>query len=571
MKVFPDGKLYIISGCPCDPDYEHTLYWPNKEGQHAYFLTKAKYRVDNMSYQRAKRGRVRVQYKVEDLYDCNYIAFQNSSFGNKWFYAFIDDVTYVNNITSEISYTIDVIQTWITEMDLQQCFVVREHSVTDVAGDNRVPENLDTGDMIMWSGYTNILESNFPQSDALQIVIAEGLSSQGLPWENAGMYGKMFSNVKYIPYDVTAEGIDNAVSWLNSAGFWQQGNPSVLSIFMCPKSVLIPQTDYDQSAVKDVTINSANVIDRSDGSPVRNQKMYTHPYTFLRMTNCNGQVKDYAYELFKYKDTNGKIHFDMAISYGNTVSLTFIPRGYNSRLSTNLTADVDNTITYNSFPTCAFAVSDMGMRLIQAGVSAAISGISTAMTGGGAAGIAGSALMAGAAGFATGSITDVGTVSETPWQAEEAILASGKKTTGKAGQARIAAAAQETGTQLQTLRQMANSTRPINASLINHMCGNDLFNAGYDGPRYAQMIPTQEYIDRIDDYFSRYGYATNKIKTPNISSRPHWNYVQTIGCKLNGSIPCSDEAAICAVFNKGVTFWKHPEEVGNFSLDNSPT
>ena len=147
MKVFPDGRLYIISGCPCDPDYEHTLYWPNKEGQHAYFLTKAKYRVDNMSYQRAKRGRVRVQYKAEDLYDCNYIAFQNSSFGNKWFYAFIDDVTYVNNITSEISYTIDVIQTWITEMDLQQCFVLREHAATDNVGDNLLPEDVDTGEI----------------------------------------------------------------------------------------------------------------------------------------------------------------------------------------------------------------------------------------------------------------------------------------------------------------------------------------------------------------------------------------------------------------------------------------
>ena len=49
---------------------------------------------------------------VEALYNCNYLAFQNASFGGKWFYAFIDSVEYVNNVTSEVTYTIDVMQTW---------------------------------------------------------------------------------------------------------------------------------------------------------------------------------------------------------------------------------------------------------------------------------------------------------------------------------------------------------------------------------------------------------------------------------------------------------------------------
>ena len=149
MKVFPDTTLKILTGCPCDPDYEHTLYFAHESAQKNYFSSISKYTVNAMSYQRAKRGRIRVQYKVENLYDCNYIMFQNTAFGDKWFYAFIDDVTYVNNITSEISYTIDVMQTWLFDMQLQQCFVEREHSVTDVAGDNRIAENLDIGDMVM--------------------------------------------------------------------------------------------------------------------------------------------------------------------------------------------------------------------------------------------------------------------------------------------------------------------------------------------------------------------------------------------------------------------------------------
>lgn len=55
---------------------------------------------------------MRVEKKAEDLYDCNYLAFQNTSFGSKWFYAFITSVEYVNNITSEITFEIDVLQTY---------------------------------------------------------------------------------------------------------------------------------------------------------------------------------------------------------------------------------------------------------------------------------------------------------------------------------------------------------------------------------------------------------------------------------------------------------------------------
>lgn len=571
MKVFPDSKVYIISGCPCDPDYEHTLYWPNKEGQHAYFMTKAKYRLDAMSYQRAKRGRIRVQYKVEDLYDCNYLAFQNTSFGNKWFYAFIDDVTYVNNITSEISYTIDVIQTWITDMDLQQCFVAREHSVTDVAGDNRVPENLDTGEMIMWDGFRNILESNFPDKDDLKIVIGQGMSSVGIPWDGGRMYGRVFTNAFYTPFAATTDGMAEAASWLKSSGFWDQPG-AAFTMFMCPESVLLHgDSDAPYSATKLIAIQDKNVLDRSDGTPVRNQKMYTWPYTFLRITNTTGQVRDYAYELFNSHDKDGNIQFDMALSYSDTVSLTLIPRGYKSRLHTNLTSSPDDSITYNAFPKCSFAVSDIGQRLAIGGVSAVLAGLTTAMAGGGIGGIALSAAMSGLGGATTGNITNVGTVNETPWDVQDEFDASGRKRMTKDQTRRMKSSAVETSDQINTLQHMANATRPLNSGVINSLAGNDMFNAGYDGPRYAQMQPTLEYIDRIDDYFSRYGYATNKIKTPNISSRPHWNYVQTVGCKIGGSIPCTDETAICSIFNKGVTFWKHPEEVGDFSLDNSPT
>lgn len=37
---------------------------------------------------------------------------------------------------------------------------------------------------------------------------------------------------------------------------------------------------------------------------------------------------------------------------------------------------------------------------------------------------------------------------------------------------------------------------------------------------------TEEYARILDDYFDRYGYVCRRIKQPNISSRPSWNYTK---------------------------------------------
>ena len=81
----------------------------------------------------------------------------------------------------------------------------------------------------------------------------------------------------------------------------------------------------------------------------------------------------------------------------------------------------------------------------------------------------------------------------------------------------------------------------------------------------------REFAEIIDGYFNMFGYATNRVKQPNRNSRPHWNYVKTKGCVLHGGVPADDMAHICAIYDRGITFWKHGSEVGNYSLDNKPT
>ena len=558
MKVFPDTKLYIISGCPCDPDYEHTLYWPNKEGQHAYFMTKAKYRLDAMSYQRAKRGRIRVQYKVEDLYDCNYIAFQNSAFGNKWFYAFIDDVTYVNNITSEISYTIDVIQTWITDMGLQQCFVTREHSVTDVAGENLMPEEVQTGDLVSMTGYKSII----PKEGSLGACVAVTGKADGSVQEGF-FYGNLYSQAKY--YHYTAPNMGAMKDLLTELNILNNQN-AVTSVFMCPSNLLIDESATpNSSAVQTYALDQMSTLKRSDNTPVRNKKLNTFPYTCLEVLNCSGDSKQFAYEYFApWQGIEHNPRVTIYRSMGRTLSLTLSPSGYKTLgLSTNF----NELMTYQ-FPEITWATSNFANRALMEMLSLGVG----ALTGGLQGGLPG-ALIGGAVGAMQGKMSgQVNTSTNIPYADLPFPSVGAREDMGGARVERSSAiAGRAIKAQAETMIELA--TTPIRPLASTTRMGNnaDILAGGNYGFYYTQLAPLPQYIDRIDDYFSRYGYKTNQIKTPNISSRPHWNYVQTVGCKIGGSIPCTDEKLICSIFDKGVTFWKHPEEVGNFSLDNSPT
>lgn len=67
------------------------------------------------------------------------------------------------------------------------------------------------------------------------------------------------------------------------------------------------------------------------------------------------------------------------------------------------------------------------------------------------------------------------------------------------------------------------------------------------------------------------GYKTNRVKTPNITGRTYWNYVEIdshddIG---NGNVPNNYMEIINNIARKGVTIWHNHANIGNFSLSNS--
>ena len=82
MYIEPNTNIRILKDVPLDTTYDHTIYFSSATSQTNYFAGLTKYNLNNQTYQRVKRGYARVQRKAEDLYDCNYMMFQNSAYGN---------------------------------------------------------------------------------------------------------------------------------------------------------------------------------------------------------------------------------------------------------------------------------------------------------------------------------------------------------------------------------------------------------------------------------------------------------------------------------------------------------
>ena len=81
-----------------------------------------------------------------------------------------------------------------------------------------------------------------------------------------------------------------------------------------------------------------------------------------------------------------------------------------------------------------------------------------------------------------------------------------------------------------------------------------------------------EYAQRLDTYFDMYGYQTNKLKIPNLSNRPNWNYVKTLGANIiqatGHNVPQEDLQEYKSLFNDGVTIWHNPATFLDYSQNN---
>lgn len=520
MYIEPRTNIRILKNVPLDNTYDHTIYFGSASAQSSYFMGLTKLSMTEQTYQRVGIGKSRIAYGADYLYDCNYMMFQNTSYGNKWFYAFIKSVEYVNNNCSEITFEIDVMQTWLFDATPDYCFVEREHSVNDLIGGNIIPETISTGEYV-FNNYEAIADMS-SMAVCIAIVDTSG-ATDGTLYD--GIYG---SAQLYAYRSTDVESINAKVNE------YVQKPDAIIGMYMLPVLLLggkIPsdhRLTYGSLAVKtNVTIQGVSEGDSLHGYVPKNNKLYTYPYNFYHVDNASGSELTLRYEFFNTHNPTLQIGGTVT----QPVSVYCRPANYKG-LKGQGDLNPYNTlnteiIQLTNYPLCSWNVDAYQAWVAQNSIPIMM-GVGTGAT---------QSALTGA--FSTNPPVAIGA----------SVLGQVSNIAGQFYQASIAA----------DISKGSLSNGGVNVANKKQQFYGGRCSVSY---QYAKMI---------DDYFTMFGYATKMIKVPNRNSRPHWNYVKTLGCVITGSVPCDDMNKICSIYNNGVTFWKNGNEVGNYSLDNSPS
>lgn len=393
MLIQPDTYIRLIKNCPLDNTYDHTIYFEDEASQIQYFKnTLNGIPFTKQSYQRYDKGVLHIQEKAENLYECNYLMFQNSAFGNKWFYAFVTSIEYVNNVSSKVYYEIDVMQTWYFNYNLQCCFVEREHSLTDEIGENLVPENLELGEYI--SNGANVLSDLLDCS--IVIAATHTVENGALNFKNGKIYSLIYSGLFYNIFPATNAGVDAANAFI-SLDSLLPGGSGIVSIFMMPTKLI---SDNAFPKILDKTIEKA--YGKFGTFTPKNNKLYTYPYNFLYVSNLQGNNAVYRYEFFSGNNCVFYITGDTSCNPG--VMMT--PTNYKG-----VKNNWDESITLTGFPQCAYTNDAFAAYLSQMSTGANISALASSVANLAVGNVSGVAPT-------IGSLIDLGRAVVTPNQAK---------------------------------------------------------------------------------------------------------------------------------------------------------
>ena len=265
---------------------------------------------------------------------------------------------------------------------------------------------------------------------------------------------------------------------------------------------------------------TGNVIDYQysvnstiDGYTPKNKKCFCYPYNFLILTNNNGNEKILKYEQFKYiNEDKITLHSKGALSQQPSIAIVPDYEGINN--------NTDYLVEYNNFQQLpwnydayknwyALNSNSILFSFLTKGVNMALN---------------------------LGTDNGMGAFSESLNMIGQQMSLLDKK-------------------------KQPEQTK-------NYIQGNIIPYIGKAGIYLRRIEAKAEYIELVDNYFSRFGYQVNTTKAITITNRENFDYVQTTDCNITGNIPQEDIEELEAIFNNGLTIWHNENTYGDWNVSN---
>ncbi|MBR2553447.1 MAG: hypothetical protein IKE94_01185 [Aeriscardovia sp.] len=586
MANFTPSGIIRIGRVPFDDSYRHTMTFADVASQTAFFASCCNQTFDNSTYTYVRMNNsIRVAFNAEMLYTYDYVMYQNSNYGNKWFYAFIVGVNYINENTTELLLELDVMQTWYFDYTLVRGFVEREHVDDDSIGLHINPEP----EMPLEYLYDNFYPSTYENDNFYIVMLVTGIpvyeaagggqtKVKGIEAVSGGRYQNMFNACRALVYKPWIEASLNQFK-LDIKDYNKGGGAEAIVDVYCA-----PVTSIDQNfLVQDGngTMNRWHVADNSlpgivennirrplnlNGYTPRNNKLLCYPYCYLEIGDFTGRNEQYRWEFFDLTDT-GYVVLKTSLCGVSDCQGYITPMYYNhienAKTYKPFTFDFTNKVSW-IFSTYQTWMAQNSM-INQLAIIGSVAGIGAgAATGIGAA--------AGILGKGSASTANLMQLSGRNSAAGQALITSNAqdyaKRAMKAGIEGANTNAMSAGT-LGALGTAANIYRmsKVPNSAKGNTAGNSKFQNGYCGWYMASVCIRGQFAHIVDEFFDMYGYQVDRVKIPNREGRRSWNYVKMQNSCHRGNVPSDQMAKINEIYNNGITFW-HTSDVGNYSLNN---
>lgn len=578
----PNTVVYVCKNVPLDDTYTDTRWFDSAGEQAGFFQGLAVKIYRDMTYQRVNNGiaqpRVALTCRVPDiadnLYDCNYMMFQNSNYGDKWFYAFIKQVNYINPNNTELVYEIDYLQTFMFQLKIKASFVEREHATAaeDKAFANLTPEPVgvsnwcaDTGNYYRCD-LTTLGLSNSPKiimgvipDDALTTIIL----GQG------DTYSGIYSGVSFIEFN-SADTCNAMILAIGAAGYSQ----NIVGIWMAPAAPRRGDRATPVAVATSIAVNGETFNTEGGAYTIRNKKLLNSQFTYIKGTSDSGEEMVWKPEFVGGVGFSGTFNGQVSVCYTPNFSMVFTPN-YMGWHGANV-ATVEYALPFSQQVQCIWSGSGWLGDTVKSGLKLAAMMMLTA----GVAGAVGGAAIAESASSSAISTAAGSTVANAALQTTKQMATTGMQMGGGTGTIPLnpvvplaatygpsASIAPGALSQISRMSSMLPAHRPLaKGSFI----GDEMaFSMGLHGFQFRRMCATKDELEKLDTFFDMFGYQVNKVKVPNLHARQSWDYVKLNTPCIYGSVPVEGMAIIKAAFSNGIRLW-HVNAVGDYSIQNPP-
>lgn len=538
-----DSKLYLCQGIKLDKNYTNVVNY-TLEQMLTLVTNNSVYESNNLNYIDYIAKTVKVDCPYSTAIECNYMAFQNPRHGNKWYFAFIDDVKYESPKQCTISFTIDVWSTFYNDWSQRPCFVAREHVNNDTIGLHTIDEGLTINNYIcegsgsdpdlLVDGYVAIECTYDPstQKDFMSLSII-----------NRNVFGCDIYVVRN-----NSEGWSNLLRFIIACNDKAKAS-SIINIFQVPYGIVGSQSELESvnfttdGGVSGTvyklpfSFNKKSFISKhydSVGYNCKNNKLKCYPYRYLQVTNNSGNANIYKWEFFEKE--NNQVEFEIQMAFSVGCSIRAVPLKYKG-----FDINYDEGVELGKYPNCGWTSDEYTNWLTQNAVNQPVNFLSNMM----------------------------GATTQAQSSAYRYQQAQAQGTSYNA-----------TGDIMNITGNIASSVGNLIASeysaslLGNKLAGSNMGDVNFASNSlrfdYYNMRLSNEDLKILDDYFSRFGYKINETKIPNITGRRYWNYIQIGESEIigTGNVASKYMEEINNICRKGVTIWHNHDNIGNYNLNN---